>query len=115
MIPVTLFLVVLYNACFMFQENNDTNLLITALDTFDLGADVGPDKFVTTFSESRLPNYSIQEKFAIQLIITSVYVIHKMNFRGLLSTQQKLYQTPPLARKMQLAKIKEGIQDCLST
>ena len=61
-IPVTLFLVLLYNACFMFQENKDTNLLIRALDTFDLGADVGPDKFVTTFSEYKFPNNSNQEK-----------------------------------------------------
>ena len=114
-IPVTLFLVVLYNACFMFQENNDTNLLIMALDTFDLGANVGQEKFITTFSESRLPNYSIQEKFTIQLIIIFVYFIHKMNFRGLLSTQQKLYQTPPLAIKMGILMIKEGIMDCLST
>ena len=114
-IPVTLFLVVLYNACFMFQENNNTNLLISALDTFDLGADVGQEKFITTFSESRLPNYSIQEKFTIQLIIIFVYFIHKMNFRGLLSTQQKLYQTPPLAIKMGILMIKEGIMDCLST
>ena len=114
-IPVTLFLVVLYNACVMFQENNNTNLLISALDTFDLGADVGQEKFITTFSESRLPNYSIQEKFTIQLIIIFVYFIHKMNFRGLLSTQQKLYQTPPLAIKMGILMIKEGIMDCLST
>ena len=61
-IPVTLFLVLLYNACFMFQENKDTNLLIRALDTFNLGADVGPDKFVSTFSESNFPNNSNQEK-----------------------------------------------------
>ena len=72
-IPVTLFLVVLYNACFMFQEDNDTNLLIMALDTFDLGADVGQEKFITTFSESKFPNYSIQENFAIQHLLTNHY------------------------------------------
>ena len=72
-IPVTLFLVVLYNACFMFQENNDTNLLIMALDTFDLGANVGPEKFITTFSESKFPNNSIQENFAIQHLLTNHY------------------------------------------
>jgi hypothetical protein len=72
-IPVTLFLVVLYNACFMFQEDNDTNLLIMALDTFDLGADVGQEKFITTFSESKFPNYSIQENFAIQHLLNNHY------------------------------------------
>ena len=35
---------------------------VRALDTFDLGADVGPDKFVTTFSEYKFPNNSNQEK-----------------------------------------------------
>ena len=72
-IPVTLFLVVLYNACFMFQENNDTNLLITALDTFDLGANVGQEKFISAFSESKYPNNSIQENFAIQNLLTNYY------------------------------------------
>jgi hypothetical protein len=36
-IPVTMFLVMLYNACFMYQSNKRSNLLITALDTFNLG------------------------------------------------------------------------------
>ena len=72
-IPVTLFLVVLYNACFMFQEVHDTNLLIMALDTFDLGANVGQEKFITTFSESKFPNNSIQENFAIQHLLNNHY------------------------------------------
>jgi hypothetical protein len=72
-IPVTLFLVVLYNACFMFQEVNDTNLLIMALDTFDLGANVGQEKFITIFSESEFPNNSIQENFATQHLLNIHY------------------------------------------
>ena len=37
-IPVTMFLVTLYNVCFMFQCNKKrSNLLITALDVFNLG------------------------------------------------------------------------------
>jgi hypothetical protein len=57
-IPVTMFLVVLYNACFMFQEDKETNMLITALDTLDLGADVDHEKFMNTLSE-----YKIYDKF----------------------------------------------------
>ncbi len=34
-IPVTVFLVMLFNACFMYQPKADTNLLITALNGFD--------------------------------------------------------------------------------
>ena len=39
-IPVTMFLVMLYNACFMYQKDKKSNMLIKALDTFDLGASV---------------------------------------------------------------------------
>jgi hypothetical protein len=51
-IPVTMFLVMLYNACFMYQSDKRSNLLITALDTFDLGASVDHEKFMNTLSES---------------------------------------------------------------
>jgi hypothetical protein len=57
-IPVTMFLVMLYNACFMFQQDKETNMLISALDTFDLGADVDHEKFMNTLSE-----YKIYDKF----------------------------------------------------
>ncbi len=43
-IPVTMFLVMLYNACFMYQSGKRSNLLITALDTFNLGASVNHEK-----------------------------------------------------------------------
>ncbi len=36
-ILVTMFLVMLFNACFMYQPKADTNLLITALNRFDYG------------------------------------------------------------------------------
>ncbi len=51
-IPVTLFLVSLYNACFTFQHDKTTNLLISALDCFDLGTTVDNDTFMTTISKS---------------------------------------------------------------
>jgi hypothetical protein len=37
-IPVTMYLVMLYNACFMYQSDKKSNLLISASDTFDSGA-----------------------------------------------------------------------------
>ncbi len=49
-IPVTMFLVMLYNACFMYQGDKRSNLLITALDTFNLGASVDHEKFMNTLS-----------------------------------------------------------------
>ena len=51
-IPVTMFLVTLYNVCFTFQCNKKrSNLLITALDVFDLGATGQVDKFMNTVSK----------------------------------------------------------------
>ncbi len=50
-IPVTMFLVMLYNACFMYQSDKKSNMLITALDTFDLGANVNHEQFMNTLSE----------------------------------------------------------------
>jgi hypothetical protein len=50
-IPVTMFLVMLYNACFMYQSDKKSNLLISALDTFDLGASVDHEKVLNTLSE----------------------------------------------------------------
>jgi hypothetical protein len=52
-IPVTMFLVVLYKACFMFHKDKETNMVITALDTLDLGADVNHEKFMNMLSESK--------------------------------------------------------------
>jgi hypothetical protein len=51
-IPVTMFLVMLYIACFIYQSDKRSHLLITALDTFDLGASVDHENFMNTLSES---------------------------------------------------------------
>jgi hypothetical protein len=51
-IPVTLFLVLLYNTCFTFQHDKTTNILKSALDCFDLGTTVDGDTFMTTISKS---------------------------------------------------------------
>jgi hypothetical protein len=51
-IPVTLFLVSLYNAFFRFQHNKTINLLISVLDCFNLGTTVDNDTFMTTISKS---------------------------------------------------------------
>jgi hypothetical protein len=50
-IPVTMFLVMLYNACFVYQSGKKSNMLITALDTFDLGANVIHELFMNMLSE----------------------------------------------------------------
>jgi hypothetical protein len=50
-IPVTIFIVMLYNACFTYQEDKSTNLLISALDGFDMVSSIDDDTFMNTFSE----------------------------------------------------------------
>jgi hypothetical protein len=50
-IPVTVFLVMLFNACFMYQPKADTNLLITALNGFDYGMSLTNDTFMSTLSK----------------------------------------------------------------
>ncbi len=50
-IPVTIFIVMLYNACFTYQEDKSYNLLLSALDRFDMVSLVDGDTFMNTFSE----------------------------------------------------------------
>ncbi len=46
-----MFLVMLFNACFMYQDNANTNLLITALNRFDYGKGLTDDTFMNTLSK----------------------------------------------------------------
>ncbi len=50
-IPVTMFLVLLINTCFMYQAKVDTNLLITAMNRFDYGMGLTNDAFMNTLSK----------------------------------------------------------------
>jgi hypothetical protein len=50
-IPVTLFLVMLFNACFTYQDDKMKNLLITTLDRFNLDSTVNDGTFMNTFGE----------------------------------------------------------------
>jgi hypothetical protein len=50
-IPVTIFTMMLYNACFTYQKDKSTNLLISALEKFDYAATIDDDTFMSVFSE----------------------------------------------------------------
>ena len=41
----------LYNACFTYQKDKSTNLLISALEKFDYVASIDDDTFMNVFSE----------------------------------------------------------------
>ena len=86
-IPVTMFLVTLYNACWMFQRKRDSNKLIFVLDTFDLGDAVKHVKFMKTLSEStylrQIPNRNSLFKTILVnttiLLNISVSVLYELN------------------------------------
>jgi hypothetical protein len=50
-IPVSVFLMTLYNACFMFQEDKTDNMLIKALERFNLTPNLDDEMFFTTLSK----------------------------------------------------------------
>ncbi len=50
-IPVTMFLVMLFNVCFMYQTNLHNNLLLTALTGFDYGKSLTDDTIMNTLSK----------------------------------------------------------------
>ncbi len=50
-IPVTMFLVMLFNACFMYQTNPCNNLLLKALTGFDHRKSLTNDTFMNTLSK----------------------------------------------------------------
>jgi hypothetical protein len=50
-IHVSVFLTTLYNACFMFQQDKTDNMLIKALECFNLTPNLDNKMFVTTLSK----------------------------------------------------------------
>jgi len=50
-IPVAVFIMTLYNACFMFQKDKTDNLMIKALERFDLTPNIDDNAFLKTMSE----------------------------------------------------------------
>ena len=61
-IPVAVFIMTLYNACFMFQTDKTDNLMIKALEGFDLTPNIDDNAFFKTMSEYKL-KYSWYEYF----------------------------------------------------
>ena len=50
-IPVAVFIMTFYNACFMFQTDKTNNLMIKALEGFDLTPNIDDNAFFKTMSE----------------------------------------------------------------
>jgi hypothetical protein len=50
-IPLSVFLMTLYNACFVFQQDKTDNMLIKALECFNLTPNLDNERFFTTLSK----------------------------------------------------------------
>ena len=108
-IPVTMYLVMLYNLCFVYQSDKKSNLLIAALDVFDLGATVDHDKLMNTMSECNhwqyIPIWNILFQYHTtnmshhNYIVCILQLCYKMSSHGILLTQQISYQKPPLQKE----------------
>ena len=53
-IPVAVFIMTLYNACFMFQQDKTENMMIKALERFDLTPNIDDNAFFKTMSEYKI-------------------------------------------------------------
>ena len=53
-IPVMLFLRTLFNTCLTYQEDKTTNLLISALNCFDIGVTVQDETFMMTLGKNKV-------------------------------------------------------------
>jgi hypothetical protein len=51
-----MFLIMLFNACFTYQKSKANNMLVDALDTFDLNTTLSNDTFMNTLGKYILSN-----------------------------------------------------------
>jgi hypothetical protein len=69
-VPVTILLVTMYNACMLYQENKKTNLLIPTLQRFNMIGKLKDKTFVETMSENLCNTYfSNFENYAYTYLI----------------------------------------------
>lgn len=103
-IPVTVFLVTLYNASFMFDVNKSRNLLVSALKRFDLGSTVGDNTFMNTMSKCicffahvftrQFQNYKIALNITCFYFFLLFCLCHsiQMDYLGIFKMHHKSYQ-----------------------
>jgi hypothetical protein len=97
LIPVAVFIMTLYNACFMFQKDKMDNLLIKALEWFDMMPNVDDNAFFKTMSEykSKYSWYEYFIKHPVQLTMVlpknrSFYPIQSIRLYFMVSFKCKL-------------------------
>ena len=73
-IPVTLFLTSLFNACLTYQEDKMTNLLISALNRFDIGTTIPVEIFMNTLGT--ITYFALISKLEFHAILNLRFVVY---------------------------------------
>lgn len=73
-IPVTSFLTTLFNTCLTYQEDKMTNLLISALNRFDIGTTIPDDIFISTLGT--ITYFALISKLEIHAILKLRFVVY---------------------------------------
>ena len=73
-IPVTSFLTTLFNTCLTYQEDKTTNLLISALNRFDIGTTIPDDIFISTLGT--ITYFALISKLEIHAILKLRFVVY---------------------------------------
>jgi hypothetical protein len=69
-VPGTILLVTMYNACMLYQKDKKTNLLIPTLQRFDMIGKITDETFIETMSENLCNTYfSNFENYAYTYLI----------------------------------------------
>jgi len=117
-IPVTLFLTTLFNACLTYQEDKMTNLLISALNRFDIGATIPDEIFMNTLGTityfaliSKLEFHAILNlRFVVyHFVLISLHLNLQLDSAGTYTTQLQLSQLKLLKNPTQVALIEEKV------
>lgn len=112
-IPVTAFLVMLYNASFMFNDDKSGNFLISALTRFDLGTTVMDETFMELLSKFmkyvKFASFSKLEIYAFFVINIFPFVSYSLQtvYLGIFMMQHILYQPKLQGRNSTKIKIME--------
>jgi hypothetical protein len=82
-VPVTIFLVIMYNACMLYQNNKKTNLLISTLQRFDMIGKVSDNTFIDTMSEYLCDTYILNLEYYAHIYL-NFYIINQKMIRRII-------------------------------
>ncbi len=77
-VPVTIFLVTMYNACILYLNNKTTNLLIPTLQRFNMIGKVSDNTFIDTMSEYLCDTYISNFEYYAHIYINFCIINQKM-------------------------------------